>query len=324
MRYSPRINEYILVLSDHLDIRGEEFLFMHMIRAINVLTLACLLVLTGCFGVADDTISPEAEGQTPTTASVPSHAPSIDVFHYTQSGIEEYSVMDPLTNTSSVIGANVSLYHAAIDVDGDLANMGWDLDLDGTIDYNVSDHSGFSTVFIPTSAWHAYPSPQSQTSMLSQMTSIAFIAIDATGNAVSQFLHINSPPFSPAYIVGIEIMYQFGAEDANGDTTDGTDDNLVRVTMSQGGDLNWASISVKISVDNGAPVTCDNPGATGGSCGLVEFGSTSDQVWSVGDGVTIVESGQDLCAAGTTCEIKVTITDTREGKTLDESTSFAE
>ena len=156
------------------------------------------------------------------------------------------------------------------------------------------------------------------------MTSIAFIAIDSTGNAVSQFLHINSPPFTPGYVFGMGGMYQFSAEDANGDTTDQTDDNLVRVTMSQGGDLNWASISVKISVDNAAPVTCDNPGATGGSCGLVEFGSTSDQVWSVGDGVTIVETGQSLCDAGQTCEIKVTITDTREGKTLDESTSFAE
>jgi len=297
---------------------------MHMIRAINVLTLACLLVLTGCFGIADDTISPEAEGQTPTATSVPSHAPSIDVFQYTQSGIEEYWVTNMSTNTSSIIGANVSLYHAAIDVDGDLANIGWDLDLDGTIDYNVTDHSGFSTVFIPTSAWHAYPSPQSQASILSQMTSIAFIAIDSTGNAVSQFLHINSPPFTPGYVIGMGGMYQFSAEDANGDTTDQTDDNLVRVTMSQGGDLNWASISVKISVDNAAPVTCDNPGATGGSCGLVEFGSTSDQVWSVGDGVTIVETGQSLCDAGQTCEIKVTITDTREGKTLDESTSFAE
>jgi len=296
---------------------------MHMIRAINVLTLACLLVLTGCFGVADDTISPEAEGQTPTSTSMLNHVPSIDVFQYTQSGIEEYWVMDPLTNTSSVIGANVSLYHAAIDVDGDLANMGWDIDLDGTIDQNVSDHSGFSTVFIPTSAWHAYPSHQMPNSILSQMTSIAFIAIDASGNAVSQFLHINSPPFSPAYI-GMLPIYQFSAEDANGDTTDGTDDNLVRVTMSQGGDLNWASISVKISVDNAAPVTCDNPGATGGSCGLVEFGSTSDQVWSVGDGVTIVETGQNLCDAGQTCEVRVTITDTREGRTVDERTSFAE
>jgi hypothetical protein len=297
---------------------------MHIIRAINVLTLACLLVLTGCFGIADDTISPEAEGQTPTAATVPNHAPSIDVFQYTQSGIEEYWVMDPLTNTSSVIGANVSLYHAAIDLDGDLANMGWDLDLDGTIDHNVTNHSGFSFVFIPASEWHAYPSSQMTSSILRQMTSIAFIAADSSGNTVSQFLHINSPPFTPGYVFGFPQMYQFGAEDANGDTTAGTEDNLVRVTMSQGVDLNWASISVKISVNNGAPVTCDNPGAAGGSCGLVEFGSTTDQVWSAGDGVTIVESGQDLCTAGETCEIKVTITDTREGKTLDESTSFAE
>ena len=122
-------------------------------------------------------------------------------------------------------------------------------------------------------------------------------------------------------------LYQFSAEDANGDTTSGTDDNLVRVTMTQGAPnsgFTWASIKVMISVDNAAPVTCDNPGATGGSCGLVEFGSTSDQVWSVGDGVTIVETGQNLCDAGQTCEIKVTITDTRQGMTLDESTSFAE
>jgi hypothetical protein len=92
--------------------------------------------------------------------------------------------------------------------------------------------------------------------------------------------------------------------------------------MTQGGDLNWASVSVKISVDNGAPVTCSN-GDASGNCDLIEFGNTGDQFWSVGDGVTIVESGQDLCTSGS-CVIKVTITDTREGKTLDESTAIAE
>ena len=295
-----------------------------MIRAINVLTLACLLLLTGCFGLVDEEVTPPAEGQTPTTSTALDHPPAIDVFHYTQTGIEEYWSIDPLTNIASVIGTNVSLYHAAIDVDGDLVNMGWDLDLDGSIDHTTTIHSGFSTVFIPISAWHEYPSSQASASVENQMSSIAFIATDASGNAVSQFLHINSPPFSPAYIIGVDPVYNFGAEDANGDTTAGTDDNMVRVTMSQGGDLNWASISVKISVNNGAPVTCDNPGATGGSCGLVEFGATTDQVWSVGDGVTIVESGQDLCTAGETCEVKVTITNTRIGRTIDETTSFAE
>jgi hypothetical protein len=325
MRYSPRINEHILVLSDHLDIRGEEFIFMHMIRAINVLTLACLLVLTGCFGVADDTISPEAEGQTPTTASSPSHPPSIHVWQDMQFGIEETRQVDPATNISSAIGANVSLYHAAVDVDADLLSIGWDFDLDGIIDSSPTANSGFTTLFVPLAHWHEFPD-WVNSSVDTQVASIAFIATDSAGNAVSEFIHLNAPMFNqPFDVTWYEcIMCQFTAEDANGDTTEGNEDNLVRVTMTQGGDFNWAFISVKISVNNGAPVTCDNPGATGGTCGLVEFGSTSDQVWSVGDGVTIVESGQDLCSTGETCEIKVTIINTRMGITIDETTSFAE
>ena len=156
---------------------------------------------------------------------------------------------------------------------------------------------------------------------------IATILMVAITVVLAGVLYVWASSLAEGNTDGNLALYQFSAEDANGDTTDGTDDNLVRVTMTQGAPNSgwtWASIKVMISVDNAAPVTCDNPGATGGSCGLVEFGSTSDQVWSVGDGVTIVETGQDLCAAGTTCEIKVTITDTREGKTLDESTSFAE
>jgi flagellin-like protein len=153
---------------------------------------------------------------------------------------------------------------------------------------------------------------------------IATILMVAITVVLAGVLYVWASSLAEGNTDGNLALYQFGAEDANGDTTAETTDNLVRVTMTQGGDLNWASISVKISVNNGAPVTCDNPGDTGQTCGLVEFGTTSDQVWSVGDGVTIVESGQDLCTAGETCDIKVTITDTREGKTLDESTSFAE
>ena len=122
------------------------------------------------------------------------------------------------------------------------------------------------------------------------------------------------------------MLYSFGSEDATGYVSNGNDDDLIRVTMMQGSDLNWASVSIKISVDNGAPITCSNPGDSSGdnySCALIEFGDTSDNFWSVGDGVTIVESGQDLCTSGT-CDIKVTITDTQEGKILGESTAVAE
>ena len=116
------------------------------------------------------------------------------------------------------------------------------------------------------------------------------------------------------------------AEDASGSPSDGVADKLVRVTMTQGSDINWAAISVKISVNNEAPVTCNNPGAegSGGGCDLLEFGDSSDQVWSVGDGITVMENGQDICSASATCTVSVTITNTQEGKTLDESSAVAE
>ena len=110
-------------------------------------------------------------------------------------------------------------------------------------------------------------------------------------------------------------LYSFSGNDAYGDST-GADDNLIRLDMDQGREINWATVSVGISVDGGAPVTCDNPGMSGSSpCALMEYGNTDDQYWSVGDGVTVYENGQDLCSS--TCSIDVTIVDTREGKVLD-------
>tara|TARA_B100001989_G_scaffold11903_1_gene7519 strand:- start:174 stop:674 length:501 start_codon:yes stop_codon:yes gene_type:complete len=110
-------------------------------------------------------------------------------------------------------------------------------------------------------------------------------------------------------------LYAFSGKDAQGTPGTGTADNLIMLTMDQGGDINWAAVSVKLAIDGAAPVTCDNPGGEGGVCSLVEFGNTDDQVWSVGDGVTIAESGQNLC--GGSCSIDVTITDTRENKVID-------
>ncbi|MGB0728082.1 MAG: hypothetical protein ACPGR0_07295, partial [Candidatus Poseidoniaceae archaeon] len=107
----------------------------------------------------------------------------------------------------------------------------------------------------------------------------------------------------------------------------GTDDNLVRVTMTQGQDINWASVNVKISVNNGAPLDCDRqaPGETVDTdCALIEFGDDSDSDWSVSDGVTIVENGQPICSAAESCSVKVTITNTREGNTMDESSTVAQ
>ena len=154
---------------------------------------------------------------------------------------------------------------------------------------------------------------------------IATILMVAITVVLAGVLYVWAASLAEGNTDGNLALYAFGGEDATGSVTEGSNDDLVRITMSQGGNINWASISVKISVDNSAPQTCanNNESSEGSPCHLVEFGDASDTFWSVGDGVTIVESGQDLCTSGS-CVIKVTITDTREGKTLDETTAVAE
>ena len=144
---------------------------------------------------------------------------------------------------------------------------------------------------------------------------IATILMVAITVVLAGVLYVWAASLAEGNTDGNLALYAFGGEDATGSVTDGKNDDLVRITMSQGGNLNWASVSVKISVDNGAPVTCsNNDNTSSNNCNLVEFGNTGDQFWTVGDGVTVWENGQHLCSK--TCKVKVSIIDTREGKEL--------
>ncbi len=124
-------------------------------------------------------------------------------------------------------------------------------------------------------------------------------------------------------------LYVFTAEDAGGTVSDNADDALVRVAMTQGSGINWASLDVKITVGDGTPMTCDRSEAGDGSdvetdCYMAEYGTTNDAEWTIGDGVTIYENGQNLCGAGESCAVEVVIVNSREGQTLDESNTVAE
>ena len=285
---------------------------MQLLRTINVLTLASLLILTGCFGLGDDTITP-ADGEGSHAHSDDNNEPSSTFFLNQHQRIFENLIYNQTSGDEIVTSLTLSVYSAAVDPDGDNITCGWDIDLDGIVDYPTSCTGEFTNLTIPIGLWIEVPDS------IESILSIALIVTDEHGAAIADILDLRTPLSD-----GNLALYAFGGEDATGSVTDGMNDDLVRITMSQGGDLNWASISVKISIDNGAPVTCsNNDNTSSNSCNLVEYGNTGDQFWSVGDGVTIVESGTDLCASGS-CVIKVTITDTREGKTLDETTAVAE
>ena len=316
-------------------------------RSSNRKTVAVIftltLVLSGCLGPGDDSTEgrdggsmvPTAQGST-TTVVNGNYLPMVQAL---QLGATEANMSwawenetTTITTTSAngtttnstettssfyngtLVGLNVSLYHSAIDPEGSTMALGWDLNLDGSIDVPVSTNSGFTVHSIPISEWNDIPTTEMK------IKTVAFVAMDALGGRGVVMLDLYSAtpsgPWSTAYLVNGQSPYVFSGEDAQGVPSLETDDNLIMLTMDQGGDINWASVSVKLSIDGGSPVFCDNPGGDGGVCVLVDNGrDTNDQFWSVGDTVTIVETGTDLCSSA--CSIDVTITDTREEKVID-------
>ena len=264
---------------------------MNHLRVLNVFTLSALLILTGCFG-----LMPETEADS-------------------ESDSDEYEM--PHTNwrveSMGIQDNEWMIYYVIYDPSDFLSATGIDYNSDGVVDVQTTNSSGFLTI---------------QTSLLnSNLHAEEFVRVyDMTfiGTADSEVI------FSEILVEGLDeypendySWYEFSAVDSNGAPTTATDDNLIRVTMDQGSDLNWASVSISISVNGAAPITCSNPGLDGADCSAVEFGDTSDNVWSVGDGITISESGQDLCSEGT-CEVEVRIIDTREGITIDTASAIAQ
>ena len=147
---------------------------------------------------------------------------------------------------------------------------------------------------------------------------VLVIAIAVVGSGV---LYVWASSLAEENTDGELMLYGFDASDASGDVTSATNDDLIVITMEQGSDLNWAALEIQISIDGAVPITCDNPGQSGSECGSVEFGNTGDNAWSVGDGVTIVESGSNLCSGG--CDIDFTIIDVREGMLIAEGYTYA-
>ncbi|GIR76598.1 MAG: hypothetical protein CM15mP78_12970 [Candidatus Poseidoniales archaeon] len=96
------------------------------------------------------------------------------------------------------------------------------------------------------------------------MVSIAFHATDANGGRDVALLDLQSRnPVGPWWMTGQNGFYAMSGKDAQGSPGTGTADNLIMLTMDQGGDINWAAVSVKLAIDGAAPVTADNPGVEG-------------------------------------------------------------
>ncbi len=93
---------------------------------------------------------------------------------------------------------------------------------------------------------------------------------------------------------------------------DGNEEGAVVMTMDQGKDLGWASITVKAAVDGAASKTMVACSTTVADDCYEDANSADPETWNVGEAVTVKTAD-----CNGICEIVVTILNNREGVTLD-------
>ena len=100
-------------------------------------------------------------------------------------------------------------------------------------------------------------------------------------------------------------LYTFSGADAPGS------DGAVIMTMDNGADLGWASITIKASVDGAASVTVDQC-AAGETDNCWTSSDTDDTTaWNTGEAITV-----DTSCSGT-CTVTINVLNNIEGVTLD-------
>ena len=285
---------------------------MQTIRNLNILILAFLLVLTGCFGLADDAVSGDAEGQTAGDTNITQSEVNNPPFIGDSSDlVNSYTIMqtnanityDVNTGEEIINGYSYNLYHSVVDIDGDSMTSGWDINLDGSIDYPTTGNSGFTEVYVPMNYF-------SQIMLFDDeinYASVAFIAVDehGLGNAILLDV-VDGESLSDRDDADNTVQYYtFSGQDAPGA------DGAVIMTMDSGSDLGWASITIKASVDGAASSTvpmCDD--TTTENC-WASTDSNDPTAWNVGEAITV-----DTDCSGV-CTVTINVLNNREGTTLD-------
>ena len=148
---------------------------------------------------------------------------------------------------------------------------------------------------------------------------IATILMVAITVVLAGTLYVWAAGLAESNTEGSLSLYAFDAKEAPGTPSEATDDSLAIITMSQGQDITWAVLSVKLSINGAASTTCAVPGQSGGSCIVVDS-SDEANIWSVGEDVTVLENGVDMCSDAN-CEMSFAITNLRTGQSLAKTTT---
>ena len=227
------------------------------------------------------------------------------------------------SQNSTIIEEVLWIYAAALDHDGQIIQWGVDTNIDGVIDYNLTNASSYS--FQPMtseSRWKnslPWSMPNSGNIDYCQQW-ISLIAIDDKGAVSTKQFELqfiwdseNQMCLEKAQFTREDREFSFNGADAPGD-------GGVIVTMSQGAAANFASLDIKISINGGQGANCgegcyDEPGEE----------SESDQKWTTGEDLVLdADCGTDSEGADIlNCNVTVTVFDNRENTQIGNAVTIA-
>ena len=275
---------------------------MELAKMLNVTILACLLILTGCFGLGatDDAIDP-ADADTPTgggtATTAAGTAPAIQLTQVTNvEPILTYNVSTGAVESHT--GYSFAVYWAVMDVDGALTSAGYDLNLDGNVDVQVYGNRGVANLTVPSSEWVNMTSVNPSDSNI--YTTVAFIAVDDDSLIGTQMFttstHHHVESFSNYVLTA-------------GDHTDDVEDDagLMTLTFGNGADLDWGLVQIEVVKDS-VPYTCDNADfitASTNKCTTSQHGGAEGTHWEKGETLIVSSNGGDFCSEDCTLTIKV-------------------
>ncbi|MBL6881486.1 MAG: hypothetical protein ISR25_03975 [Candidatus Poseidoniaceae archaeon] len=222
------------------------------------------------------------------------------------------------SNLVTILGVNVSLYHAAYSTSS-VVSVGFDVDLDGSLDAFNNVSKGTTSFYLPMSSF----------SNLSNDRFVTTIAATAsTANGVSSMLvHIANDcqvlsEINLGQLTSVEPGfdgYDFEVNSAGTTFTSATGEAIVYVSLDAGDDLSWSTVIVQMKADGGVYVECTNPDkASATGCAVDD---NDDGKWAFGEEVTISEGSDDTCSSGT-CEVQVKILDRSTNKLIYESNTI--
>jgi len=289
---------------------------------LNVTILACLLILTGCFGLFDDgDVIDDAEGDdtdSGSTTVVNNHynntstasgtPPTVQIMGGDGWGYDAEPI--PLFNSTTgdlegYTGYYTSIYYAMLDVDGTITSAGFDIDLDGTIDVPVSESRGVVNLTIPISEWVVSEGDEDEYNdgWVDITTTVAFIAIDDDSLYTVEMYSLTMQVSNPEPQSDGPSMYVLFAADHSDDVED--DLGLMTLTFGNGGDLDWALVQIEIIKDS-VPSTCDNPDVSSEKkCSAAQHGGADDTSWEKGETIILSSVLGDFCDEDCTLTVRI-------------------